>query len=267
MSSQHSKPAANDGIWTIGLVLGALIWLSPLLYAAWISVHPNGGPWSLANYRQAWVQGHFLGAFANSFLVALTVTLSQTVTSVGAGYALARLPVPGRNLWLFLAIATIAVPLPLLAVPLFTVLKWGRAIDTYGALIWPTAASGYGIFWVRQAVQGIPLALEEAAALDGANRWQILRYVVLPALRPTLAVLALFAFLAEWNDLFKPLVFTTRPELQTVPLVLSSFQEQYTADWSLLMAAVTIATLPAIALFLVVQHQLVKGLATTGLKG
>ncbi len=262
------QPSRNltDTVLTTGLALGALILLSPLLYAAWVSLHPNGGSWSLANYRQAWAQGNFVRAFANSTLVALTVTASQIATSVSAGYALARLPVPGRNGLLFLAIATIAVPLPLLAVPLFTVLKWGRAIDTYGALIWPTAASGYGVFWVRQAVQSIPLALEEAAALDGANRWQILRYVVLPALRPTLAVLALFAFLAEWNDLFKPLVFTTRPELQTVQLVLASFQEQYTADWSLLMAAVAIATLPAIALLVVAQNQLVKGLTTSGLK-
>jgi len=262
------QPSRNtiDAVLAIGLALAALLLLSPLLYAVWVSLHPNGGPWSLANYRQAWAQGHFVRAFANSTLVALTVTASQTVTSVCAGYALARLPVPGRNLLLFLAIATIAVPLPLLAVPLFTVLKWGRAIDTYGALIWPTAVSGYGVFWIRQAVQSIPLALEEAAALDGANRGQILWYVVLPALRPTLTVLALFAFLAEWNDLFKPLVFTTRPELQTVQLVLSSFQEQYTADWSLLMAAVTIATLPAIALFFVAQKQLVKGLTASGLK-
>ncbi|MEO0825978.1 MAG: carbohydrate ABC transporter permease, partial [Cyanobacteria bacterium J06642_9] len=130
----------------------------------------------------------------------------------------------------------------------------------------PTAANGFGIFLMRQYFQTLPVELEEAAALDGANRLQILWQVLLPLARPALVTLFLFTFIGEWNDLFKPLVFTTRPELQTVQLALAAFQEQFTNDWPLLMAAVVIATIPVVGLFLVGQRQFIQGIATTGVK-
>jgi multiple sugar transport system permease protein len=145
-------------------------------------------------------------------------------------------------------------------------LKWGHLINTYGALILPTAVNGFGIFLMRQYFQTIPIELEEAATLDGANRFQVLWQVLLPLSRPALVTLGLFAFLGEWNDLFKPLVFTTRPELETVQLALASFQEQFTSSWQLLMAAVVIATVPVVLLFLVGQRQFIRGIATTGVK-
>lgn len=102
--------------------------------------------------------------------------------------------------------------------------------------------------------------------LDGANRLQVLWKIMLPLARPALVTLFLFTFIGEWNDLFKPLVFTTRPELQTVQLALAQFQEQYTSDWPLLMAAVVIATLPIVLLFLIGQRQFIRGIASTGVK-
>ncbi|MEO0687693.1 MAG: carbohydrate ABC transporter permease, partial [Cyanobacteria bacterium J06649_11] len=148
----------------------------------------------------------------------------------------------------------------------FIVLKWGNLINTYWALILPTAANGFGIFLLRQYFQSIPVELEEAAAIDGANRLQILWQVMLPLARPALVTLFLFTFIGEWNDLFKPLVFTTRPELRTVQLALAEFQEQFTNNWPLLMAAVTIASLPVILLFFIGQRQFIRGIATTGIK-
>jgi multiple sugar transport system permease protein len=158
------------------------------------------------------------------------------------------------------------IPFQILVVPIFLVLKWGNLVNTYGALILPTAANGFGIFLLRQYFLTIPVELEEAAALDGANRWQILWRVMLPLSRPALVTLFLFTFIAEWNDLFKPLVFTTRPELRTVQLALAEFQEQFTNNWSLLMAAVVIATVPIVLLFLVGQRQFIQGIAATGIK-
>jgi multiple sugar transport system permease protein len=108
--------------------------------------------------------------------------------------------------------------------------------------------------------------LEEAAQLDGATRWQILWQILLPLSRPALVTLFLFTFIGEWNDLFKPLVFTTKPELVTVQLSLASFQEQFTNNWPLMMAATVIASLPIVGLCLVGQRQLVRGVATTGIK-
>lgn len=260
---------------TLGLlVILAAIILLPLFVVFVTSFAPEGTVQSvlqrngltLSNYRDAWNRGKFLLAFANSTLVAVCVTSFQIITSALAGYALARLKFKGRELLLLIVLATLVIPFQLLVIPVFLVLKWGNLINTYWALILPTAANGFGIFLLRQYFQSIPVELEEAAAIDGANRLQILWQVMLPLARPALVTLFLFTFIGEWNDLFKPLVFTTRPELRTVQLALAEFQEQFTNNWPLLMAAVTIATVPVILLFLIGQRQFIRGIATTGIK-
>jgi multiple sugar transport system permease protein len=265
------------GNWLIplSLCLGALLVLLPLLVVLRTSLTPAevmtnlGGlttGWTLDNYREAWQRGNFLLAFANSTIVALSVTAFQLVTSALAGYALARLKFRGRQTILLIVLATLVIPFQILVIPVFLVLKWGHLINTYWALILPTAANGFGIFLMRQYFQTIPVELEEAAALDGADRLQILWQIVLPLARPALVTLFLFAFIGEWNDLFKPLVFTTRPELRTVQLALAEFQEQFTNRWAVLMAAVVIATLPIVGLFLLSQRQFLRGIAATGMK-
>ncbi|BAY96557.1 sugar ABC transporter permease [Tolypothrix tenuis PCC 7101] len=256
------------------LLLGAFIVLLPLFVVFLTSFAPAGATpevvtknsWTLANYHDAWQRGKFLLAFANSTLVAIAVTAFQIVTSALAGYALARLKFRGRQALLLIVLATLVIPFQLLVIPIFLVLKWGHLINTYGALIFPTAVNGFGIFLLRQYFQTIPVELEEAAAIDGANRLQILWQVMLPLARPALVTLFLFTFIGEWNDLFKPLVFTTRPELRTVQLALAEFQEQFTNNWPLMMAAVTIATVPVMVLFLIGQRQFIRGIATTGIK-
>jgi multiple sugar transport system permease protein len=172
----------------------------------------------------------------------------------------------GKQALLLVVLATLVIPFQLLVIPIFLVLKWGHLINTYGALILPTGVNGFGIFLLRQYFQTIPVELEEAASIDGANRLQILWRVMLPLARPALVTLFLFTFIAEWNDLFKPLVFTTRPELRTVQLALAEFQEQFTNNWPLMMAAVTIATVPVMVLFLIGQGKFIRGIATTGIK-
>jgi multiple sugar transport system permease protein len=262
--------------WLNGLLLlaGAAIVLLPLAVVVFTSLAPaqtvgdfsSASSWSWEHYREAWQRGNFWLAFGNSALVAIAVTGLQTITSALAGYALSRFQFWGRQAVLLIVLATLVIPFQLLVIPVFLILKWGHLINTYGALILPTAANGFGIFLLRQYFQTIPVELEEAAALDGATRWQILWRVMLPLARPALVTLFLFTFIGEWNDLFKPLVFTTRPELQTVQLSLASFQEQFTNNWPLMMAAVVIATVPVVLLFLVGQRQFIRGIATTGIK-
>jgi len=251
---------------TLLLFLGVLIVLLPLLIPLYFSFTNLEGGFTWANYQEAWSRGKFLLAFGNSTLVALAVTALQIITSSLAGYALARLQFPGRKLLLLLIIATLIIPFQLLVIPIFLVLKWGGMINTYWALILPTAANGFGIFLMRQYFQTIPIELEDAAALDGATPWQILWHIILPLARPALVTLFLFTFIAEWNDLFKPLVFTTRPELRTVQLALAELQEQFTNNWQLLMAGVAIATIPIVVLFIIGQRQFIRGIATTGMK-
>jgi multiple sugar transport system permease protein len=270
-SANKTLSPTVSGIWgrslSLALLLaGAGLVLLPL-GVVWVTslTRPAGG-WSLANYREAWQRGGFLLAFANSTLVALAVTALQLTTSALAGYALARLQFWGQQALLAIILVTLVIPLQILVIPVFLVLKWGHLINTYGALIWPTAVNGFGIFLLRQYFQTIPVELEAAAMLDGANRFQILGLIMLPLARPALVTLFLFTFISEWNDLFKPLVFTTKPELRTVQLALAGFQEQFTNNWPLLMAAVVIATVPVVVLFLIGQRQFVRGIAATGMK-
>lgn len=254
------------------LFFGAGLVLLPLavVFVTSLTVPGDGlqvdSRWSLANYREAWQRGGFLLAFANSTFVALAVTALQIFTSALAGYALARLKFRGKQALLTVILTTLVVPFQILVIPIFLVLKWGHLINTYGALILPTAVNGFGIFLMRQYFQTIPIELEEAAMLDGANRFQVLWRILLPLARPALVTLFLFTFIGEWNDLFKPLVFTTRPSLRTVQLTLAGFQEQFTNNWALMMAAVVITTIPVVLLFLLGQRQLIRGVATTGIK-
>ena len=275
---KSTKKKQGLPLWTllimVLLVTGAVVVLLPLVIVFLTSLAPataTGGtilPKTITweNYQEAWQRGKFLLAFANSTLVALVVTGCQIITSALAGYALARLKFRGRQALLLIVLTTLVIPFQILVVPIFLVLKWGHLVNTYGALILPTAANGFGIFLLRQYFLTVPVELEEAAALDGANRLQILSRVMLPLSRPALVTLFLFTFIAEWNDLFKPLVFTTKPELRTVQLALAEFQEQFTNNWSLLMAAVVIATVPVVVVFLFGQRQFVQGIAATGIK-
>ncbi len=258
------------------LWLGLGVVLLPLLVVVMTSGWPPGpvtsfqllppGGWSWASYAQAWRDGHFIRAFINSALVAIAVTGLQIITSALAGYALARIKFPGQNIVLLLVLASLVIPFQLLVIPIFMILRWGHFINTYGALILPTAANGFGIFLMRQFFLTIPVSLEEAAVLDGASRWQILWQILLPLSRPALITLFLFTFIGEWNDLFKPLVFTTKPELITVQLTLANFQEQFTNDWPLMMAAIIIASVPVTILFVMGQKQFIRGIAATGVK-
>jgi multiple sugar transport system permease protein len=274
MPKPSLNPKYHDIFSYCVLLLLALIVLLPLIIVFITSFAPAGSTpenassqsWSLVYYGDAWQRGKFLLAFWNSTLVALCVTAFQIITSALAGYALARLKFRGKQALLLVVLATLVIPFQLLVIPIFLVLKSGNLINTYGALILPTAVNGFGIFLLRQFFLTIPVELEEAAALDGANRLQILLQVMLPLARPALVTLFLFTFIGEWNDLFKPLVFTTRPELRTVQLALAEFQEQFTNNWSLMMAAVTIATVPVMILFLIGQRQFIRGIAATGIK-
>jgi multiple sugar transport system permease protein len=225
--SPNSSPSKKWFL-PILLTLGAALVLLPLAIVLFTASTGVNGGWTIANYQAAWARGNFLLAFANSTLVAIAVTAFQIFTSALAGYALARFKFRGQQSVLLILLATLIIPFQILVVPIFLVLKWGHLINTYGALILPTAANGFGIFLLRQYFQTIPVG--------------------------------------EWNDLFKPLVFTTRPELRTVQLALAEFQEQFTNDWSLLMAAVVITTLPVVVLFLMSQRQFIRGIAATGVK-
>jgi multiple sugar transport system permease protein len=220
----------------------------------------------LGNYAEAWRATNFGRQFVNSLFVALAVTFGQILTSLLAGYAFARMDFFGRRALFLLVLGTIILPFQILVIPVFVVLAKVGWINSYAALIVPSLANGFGIFLFAQFFETIPYELEEAAYLDGASRWSVLWRIIVPLSRPAVATLFMFTFIAEWNDLFKPLVFTSTRNMRTVQLGLTVFQEQFKVEYSLLMAAVVFVTIPSVLLFFVGQKQFIRGIATSGLK-
>ncbi len=267
---------SRTGIKYAVVILIAFIFLLPLLsmfitslrspaeVAAGASFLPKSFHWQ--NYTAAWASTNFPRQFVNSLVVAIIVTIGQIITSLMAGYAFARMEFFGRNVILLVLLGTIIIPFQILVIPVFIILVKLSWINTYWALIVPSLANAFGIFLFTQFFKTIPYELEEAAYLDGASRWTVLWRIMVPLSKTAIATLFLFTFIAEWNDLFKPLVFTSTRNMRTVQLGLTVFQEQFKVEYTLLMAAVVFVTIPSVLLFFIGQKQFIKGIATTGLK-
>ena len=236
----------------------------PAQAAAGFSLWPDSFHWQ--NYVAAWRATNFPRQFINSLVMALGVTAGQIMTSLMAGYAFARMEFTGKKPLFVALLATLIIPFQILVIPVFIILVKLAWINTYWALIVPSLANAFGIFLFTQFFRTIPYELEEAAYIDGASRWTVLWKVLVPLAKPAITTLFLFTFIAEWNDLFKPLVFTSTKSMRTVQLGLTVFQEQFKVDYALLMAAVVFVTVPSVLLFLLGQKQFVKGIATSGLK-
>src|SRR3712207_3968829 len=140
-------------------------------------------------------------------------------------------------------------------------------LDTLTAIIVPTAASAFGVFFLRQFFVGLPVELEEAARLDGANRWQVFWKVVLPLSRPAMVTLAMLSFLTNYNDFLWPVYVLFSPENQTLPAGLSTLQTANAVRYDLLMAGAVVASAPVLALYLFSQRFIIEGVSRSGLKG
>ena len=236
----------------------------PAKAAAGFALLPDSFHWQ--NYLAAWRATNFPRQFINSLIMALGVTAGQIMTSLMAGYAFARMRFFGKKALFMTVLSTLIIPFQILVIPVFIILVKLSWINTYWALIVPSLANAFGIFLFTQFFKTIPYELEEAAYIDGASRWTVLWKIMVPLSRSAITTLFLFTFIAEWNDLFKPLVFTSTKNMRTVQLGLSVFQEQFKVDYALLMAAVVFVTVPSVLLFFLGQKQFIKGIASTGFK-
>ena len=189
----------------------------------------------------------------NTFFVSAAVTVVALFFHSMAGYALARLRFPGREVIFLAMFSTFLISLPVIIVPLFILVRALGMLNSYAGLIIPSIFNAFGIFLLRQFYLSLPREIEEAALMDGAGYWRIYWSIILPLSRPILAALAILFFLANWNAFLWPLTVTTDQKLWLVQVAMASFQSQYTGSWNYIMAASTVVALPTLVLFVIFQ--------------
>ena len=218
------------------------------------------------NFAKAWAILPFPRYIFNTFFIAITTVFLTLFLCSLTGYALARMRFPGRQAILYAVLATTMVPFQVLLIPLFIVtLKLGL-VDSYAGVILPVAVNAFGIFLMRQAFTTIPVDLEDAARIDGCGDFTIYARIMLPLVKPALATLAAFTFVAQWNDFLWPLVVLKSRELYTLQLGLASLQGVFGVNWRYISAASIIALAPTIAFFLLTQRFFTAGLAAGAVK-
>lgn len=271
-----AKSLGLIGFFGLGIVLmvGPFYWIFEASLAVdsadVYSIPPQPLPdeLTLENYGRVFEQVPFERFAWNSFKVASLITVGQLVTASMAAYAFARLKFRGRNLLFALVIAALMVPIQVVIVPLFLLMRQLDLTNTHWALILPALVTPFGIFLLRQYFLTIPVDFEDAAFVDGAGRFRTFVTVVLPLSGPALTALGILAFTFWWNDLLFPLVMINDPELQTLPVGLLLLTGRFAeGSLSVIAAGITLAVLPVLVVFLILQKQIVRSVAGSGLKG
>jgi multiple sugar transport system permease protein len=208
-----------------------------------------------------------LGRYAaNSALVAIVTTVGSLAINASAGYAFAKLRFRGRDATFRALAAGLAIPVQVAMLPLFLLIKSLGLVNNYGGVIIPGLSSIFGIFLVRQYALAIPDDLLDAARIDGAGELRVFRSIVLPTIRPVLATLALWTFLATWNDFMWPLIVLSDDRRYTLPVALAGLVGEHSQDVELMMAGAVITVLPVLILFLMLQRYYVEGVTEGSVK-
>jgi multiple sugar transport system permease protein len=222
---------------------------------------------SLANYRELFARDGIAHTLGNSFALACAATVLSLAFNTTAGYAFACLPLPGRERLFRTLLMALVIPGQVAMLPLFLMLKGAGLVNTYAGVLLPGLASIFGIFLVREYARSIPGELLEAARIEGAGELRIFVSIVLPLLRPILVTLAIFTFLASWNDFMWPLIVLTDSALQTLPVALAGLSREHVQDNELMMAGAVLTILPPLVLFLALQRYYLRGLLMGSVKG
>ncbi len=218
------------------------------------------------NYVTAFKTGNWLIFFKNSAIVTVLSTIICVAISVMGGYAFAKYKFKGSNALFLIFIATLMLPLEVLMIPIFIMVKKMGLYNSLWGLIIPPAATPFGIFLVRQHYLSIPNEYMQSARIDGAKEWQIFVHIMLPAGKSVMSCLAIFSALWRWNDYMWPLLVVRNTDKYTVQLALATFQGQFNVDWQTIMAMSVVTMVPMLIVFVIFQKQIINGMALSGLK-
>lgn len=232
---------------------------------------PESPTW--ANFKGVWGQIPFMLYFLNSMIVAgFTVVLNLILSSLAA-YPLARMEFKGKKTVFYATLATIMIPFQAIMLPVYLIVLKLNMVDSvnsvmgYLGLILPFAVNAFGIFLMRQAFLAIPKEMEEAAFVDGCNVFQIWWKILLPMVKPTLAVLAIFTFIGSWGEFLWPSIVLTNKSLYTLPVGVNDLQGLFSANWRYIAAGSIISTVPILVFFIAMQKYFISGENDGAVKG
>lgn len=246
--------------WTVAssLKLEGLVFADP---PQWI---PNPFVWD--HYHEVLTRIPFPRFFFNSVVVTVAVTLLRVMFDTLAGYAFAKLEFPGRDKLFFILLLGLMIPFQVNLIPVYRIVSTLGWLDTYAALIVPQMTSVLGIFLMRQYIKSIPDDILDAARVDGAGEIRIVTKIVMPLALPGMAAMAIFTFMAMWNDFLWPRLVLNSEHMFTLPLGLAQLQMRNTSTWGTTMAGATITALPLILVFLLMQRQFISGMTEGAVK-
>ena len=228
---------------------------------------------TLANYVGVWHKVDLMRYFINSMIVAGGTVLLNLILSSLAGYPLARMEFKGKKIAFFSTLATIMVPFQAIMLPVYLITLKLHLVDSVNdtmgfiGLIMPFAVSAFGIFLMRQAFLAIPREMEEAAIVDGCNVFQVFWKVLLPMVKPSLAVLAIFTFIGSWGEFLWPSIVLTKETMYTLPVGVNNLQGMFSSNWRYIAAGSIISTIPIIIFFLAMQKYFILGENEGAVKG
>ncbi|RLD18776.1 MAG: carbohydrate ABC transporter permease [Caldiserica bacterium] len=278
MNVYKAKEYSRRFLIYIFLITGLVAVLAPFVWMLSTSFKTHGAvftmppqwipkPFTLENYKKLFSEINFLRHFLNSLIVAVSVTIFSLFINSLAGYAFAKYRFPGRDRIFALLLGAVMIPGQVTMIPVFLMLKKLGMLNSYLGLIIPCSASVFAIFLMRQFIYSIPDVLIESARLDGCSEFGIYWKIILPLCKPVLATLGIFTFMSSWNDFLWPLIVMIDEKMYTLPVALANLNGQHATEYALLMAGSVIVVLPVIIVFLIAQKHIIKGIATTGLKG
>lgn len=218
---------------------------------------PSSPQWK--TYSQVFQDADFVRYFFNSALVGVCVTMLNIITCSLAGYALAKFRFPGRGLMFGVVMVTLMIPIEVIYVPLFDLVYKLGWVNNYAGLIIPAGTSAFGVFLMRQGIAGVPDEMIEAARMDGASELRVLFRIVAPVVRGSVAALALFAFMTNWDSFLWPLLIAGTNNLWTVPVGLAAMESNYSTSFTVMMAAALLSMVPTLLLFLALQRRFIEG--------
>lgn len=228
---------------------------------------------TFANYVGVWKRVDFIAYFMNSMIVAGATVFLNLLLSALAAYPLARMQFWGKKLTFFAILATIMVPFQAIMLPVYLITLKLNMVDSvnnfmgYLGLVMPFAVSAFGIFLMRQAFLTIPKEMEEAAIVDGCNVFEVFFKVLLPMVKPSLAVLAIFTFIGSWGEFLWPSIVLTKESMYTLPVGVNNLQGMFSSNWRFIAAGSILATIPIVIFFLAMQKYFISGENEGAIKG